>query len=121
MNIRFMIDGQTIGATLLDNPTARDFLSLLPLTLTLDDYAGIEKVNYLARRLSTTGAPVGDDPNPGDIAYYAPWGNLVIYYKDAPYADGVIKLGRLDPGGVERFSARGSMKVTMTLLAKRAP
>jgi hypothetical protein len=32
----------------------------------------------------------------GDIAYYAPWGNLAIFYKDFGYSRGLVKLGRLD-------------------------
>lgn len=112
MKIRLTIDGNAVDATLLDNATARDFLSLLPLTVTLDDYASTEKMFYPSRKLSTAGAPAGADPAPGDIAYYAPWGNLAIYYKDAGYATGVVKLGRVD-SGIERLSVSGSLKVTI--------
>ena len=112
MKIRLTIDGKPIEATLLDNPTARDFLSLLPLTLTLEDYASTEKISYLPRKLSAAGAPAGVDPAPGDIAYYAPWGNLAIFYKDAGYARGLVKLGRLD-SGIEALSVRGSLKATI--------
>ena len=66
---------------MLDSETTRDFISLLPLTLTLSDYAQTEKVSDLPRRLSTADAPDGVDPDVGDIAYYAPWGNLAIYYR----------------------------------------
>jgi hypothetical protein len=112
MKIRLMMDGKAIEATLLDNATARDFLSLLPLTLTLEDYVSTEKISYLPRKLSTAGAPAGVDPAPGDIAYYAPWGNLAIFYKDAGYAKGLIKLGRLS-SGVEALSVRGAVKATI--------
>ncbi len=112
MKIRLTIDGKPIEATLLDSGAARDFLSLLPLTLTLEDYASTEKISYLPRKLSTAGAPAGVDPAPGDIAYYAPWGNLAIFYKDAGYAKGLVKLGRID-SGVEALSVRGSLKVTI--------
>ncbi len=50
----------------------------------------------LPRRLSTDGAPPGWDPEVGDIAYYAPWGNLAIYYKDFRYSEGVIKLATIE-------------------------
>ena len=98
--------------TLLDNTTARDFVSLLPLTLMLDDYASTEKISYLPRKLSTAGAPAGVDPSPGDIADHVPWGNLAIFYKDAGYAKGLVRLGSLD-AGVEALSGRGSRKVTI--------
>jgi hypothetical protein len=48
----------------------------------LKNYASTEKISYLARKLSTEGAPAGCDPDVGDITYYAPWGNLAIFYKD---------------------------------------
>lgn len=41
----------------------------LPLTLTLKDYAGTEKISDLPKRLSTEGAPSGSDPSVGDITY----------------------------------------------------
>lgn len=110
MKIRFTIDGKTIDATLLDNETARDFLSLLPTTLTLEDYVATEKIAYLPKKLSTSGAPPGVDPSIGDITYYAPWGNLAIFYKDFGYANGLIKLGRLE-SGIELLGARGDVEV----------
>src|SRR2546423_841201 len=102
MKIRLTINGKAISATLITNATAKDFLSLLPMTLTLEDYAATEKIAYPPRKLSTAGAPPGTDPSVGDIAYYAPWGNLAIFYKDAPYAKGLVTLGRID-SGIERF------------------
>jgi hypothetical protein len=96
MRIRLTFDGKVVEATLLDNATARDLLSLLPMTLTLDDYNSTEKIGYPPRKLSTADAPAGVDPSVGDIAYYAPWGNLAIFYKDFGYSRGLVKLGRLD-------------------------
>ena len=112
MKIRFLIDGKAVEASLLDNATARDFLSMLPLTLTLEDYASTEKVGYLPRKLSTAGAPAGSDPSVGDITYYAPWGNLAIFYKDFGYASGLIRLGRFN-SGIEALSVPGSLQVTI--------
>lgn len=60
---------------------------------------------------STAGAPAGVDPAPGDIAYYAPWGNLAIC-KDGGYASGLVKLGRLD-SSIEALSVRGALKATI--------
>jgi len=57
---------------LRDNPTTRDLLGRLPLTLVLSDHARTEKVAYLPQDLSTEGAPSGFDPSVGDVTYYAP-------------------------------------------------
>jgi len=112
MKIRLTVDGRSLSATLLDSPTARDFLSLLPLTLTLEDYAATEKIAYLPRKLSKEGAPAGVDPAVGDITYYAPWGNLALFYRDFGYAKGLIKLGSIDMGA-HLFNVAGSVTVTI--------
>jgi hypothetical protein len=98
MKIRMDVEGRAVTATLDDNDTSREFVSLLPLTLTLKDYAATEKISDLPRRLSTKGAPAGTDPSIGDITYYSPWGNLALFYKDSGYASGLVKLGRIDAG-----------------------
>ena len=117
MKIRLTINGKAISATLMTNGTAKDFLSLLPMTLTLDDYAATEKITYLPRKLSTAGAPPGSDPSVGDIAYYAPWGNLAIFYRDSRYATGLIQLGRID-SGIQMLSVAGPLKVTIERIEK---
>jgi hypothetical protein len=115
MKIRIKIGGKVVTATLNDSQTARDFVSLLPLTLTLEDYAKTEKISYLPRKLSTEGAPAGSDPDVGDIAYYAPWGNLAIYYRDFGYSSGLVILGKID-GDMEAFNTPGSVKATIELV-----
>ncbi|ABM00913.1 cyclophilin-like fold protein [Shewanella amazonensis] len=97
MNIRLLVNGTVIHTSLDDSAAARDFFALLPLSLTLTDYAGTEKIAYLDTQLSTAGLPAGTAANTGDICYYAPWGNLAFFYRDFGYARGLIKLGRL-PG-----------------------
>jgi hypothetical protein len=71
MKIRLTFVGKAVEATLLDNATARDLLSLLPMTLTLEDYNSTEKIGYPPRKRSTAGTPARVDPSVGDIAYYA--------------------------------------------------
>ncbi|GHD01111.1 hypothetical protein GCM10010313_13270 [Streptomyces violarus] len=97
MNIQVTIDGQPVDATLNDNAVARDFASLLPLSLDLEDFHQTERIAYLPRKLDISGAP---DPAPvkaGNLAYYAPWGNLALFYRDGGSASSdLIILGHLD-------------------------
>jgi len=95
MRIRIVIDGTELAATLEDTAAGREFAARLPLELTLEDYHGIEKVADLPAPLSTAGAPEGVDPDVGDITYYAPWGNLALFYRDFGYARGLVRLGRI--------------------------
>lgn len=117
MKIRLSINGMPTTATLIDSPTTRDFIALLPMTLKLDDYASTEKIAYLPKKLTTQGAPAGIDPAVGDITYYAPWGNLAIFYRDFAYSKGLIKLGRFDAGG-EALDVRGPLDVTIEVISK---
>ncbi|MDR2452374.1 MAG: hypothetical protein LBE85_11545 [Candidatus Accumulibacter sp.] len=112
MKIRLAIDGKTLAATLDDNAAARDFLLLLPLKLTLRDYASTEKIADLQKKLSTSGTPAGYDPAAGDLAYYAPWGNLSIFYRDFGYSAGLVRLGRIE-GGVAALQEPVSVELTI--------
>ena len=115
MKIRLKVGDTVLTATLIESKTTQDFISLLPLTLTLKDYAGTEKISDLPRRLSTENAPSGSDPSAGDITYYAPWGNLAIFYRDFGYSSGLVILGKID-SGIETFNVPGSAKVTIELI-----
>ena len=103
MNILIQTDNPdtVIKATLADNATARDFYAQLPLRMKLKDYAGSEKIGTdIPKRLSTADAPKGYEGKQGDLTYYAPWGNLAIFYKDSHvgYADGLVYFGRIESG-----------------------
>jgi len=115
MKIRLIVGDKVLTATLINSKTAQDFISLLPLTLTLEEYAGTEKISKLPKRISTEGAPSGSDPSVGDITHYAPWGNLAIFYRDFGYASGLVILGKID-SGIEAFNVPGSVKVTIELI-----
>ncbi|WP_322703312.1 cyclophilin-like fold protein [Nostoc sp. DedQUE04] len=115
MKINIKVKDKVVTATLIDSKTTQDFISLLPLTLTLEDYARTEKISDLPKKLSTEDASPGSDPAVGDIAYYAPWGNLAIYYRDFGYSNGLVILGKID-GGIEAFNVPGSVEVTIELV-----
>lgn len=97
MRIRLTFSERTMTATLYDNPSARDFASMLPLDLEIDDYASNEKIAYLPRKLTIEGhGPFGNE-RPYDLCYYMPWGNLAMFYADYKHP-GLVRLGRFDEG-----------------------
>jgi hypothetical protein len=104
MDIRVTIDGRPVDATLNDSPAARDLASLLPLTLKLEDFHGTERIADPPRKLTTEGAPEPAAAKVGDIAYFAPWGNLALFYKNGPAASpDLLILGHID-AAPERLS-----------------
>ena len=118
MKINIRIEDRVLTGTLNNSRAAQDFASLLPLSLTLDDYASTEKISNLPRRLSSDDAPPGFDPSVGDIAYYAPWGNLAIFYRNFSYSRGLVSLGKLDEG-TDVLSRSGKMQVTFELAQRK--
>ncbi len=98
MRLRFSFADQDFTATLEDNPSARDLLSMLPLDLTIEDYATNEKIAYLPRKLTEDGSGRFGNEAAGDLCYYAPWANLALFHGPYGWSRGLIRLGRLDQG-----------------------
>ncbi|MFE7113369.1 cyclophilin-like fold protein [Streptomyces sp. NPDC057575] len=96
MDLRVTLAGQPVDATLNDSPAARDLASLLPLTLDLEDFHDTERIGHPPRALTTDGAPAPDPARAGDIAYFAPWGSLALFYQDGPPAADLLVLGHID-------------------------
>ena len=115
IEIQLANSNEKITASLANNQTARDFYAQLPLTMKLEDYAQSEKIGMdIPNRLATVGSPKGYEGKQGDVTYYAPWGNLAIFYKDSDvgYANGLIYFGHID-SGLETLSKLNGEQVTI--------
>jgi len=114
MKIRLTIDGKTTTATLIDSETTRDFVSLLPLALTMNDLFRREKFGHLPRAISTGGKP-SHTYEVGDVAYWPPGPDVAGFYRHdgqkIPHP-GIIVIGKLD-SGAEAFDVPGSIQVTI--------
>ena len=95
--IRIVFGSQEVIVGMLDSPASRDFMSLLPLTVEFSDYASTEKITYLPRKLNTKGSPTAREA-PGDFTYFAPWGNLAVFYRGAGSDGQLYVLGRIQSG-----------------------
>lgn len=98
MRLRFVFADQDFTATLENNPSAHDLVSMLPLDLTIDDYSSNEKIAYLPRKLTEEGSGRFGNEAAGELCYYAPWGNLAMFHGPYRWSRGLIRLGRLDQG-----------------------
>ncbi|GEA79682.1 cyclophilin-like fold protein [Cellulomonas uda] len=87
-----------IDVTLDPSSTAgQDLLSMLPISLTFEDFAGREKIAYPPRTIDVTGEPASS-AGAGDLAIYVPWGNLALFYegeRGTPTGD-LVRLGHFD-------------------------
>lgn len=113
MRIR-VTTGRTVHeATVLDNETARDFVSLLPLTVTMDDLFGKEKYGRLPRPLAN--GPAQHVYEVGDIAVWPPGPDVVVYYRQDGQpipSPGIVILGKIDSLGDTLANADGAVEVT---------
>jgi hypothetical protein len=96
VRIRLTFNNRSMTATLYDNPSSRDLALLLPLGLTIDNYGNNEKIAYLPRKLTEEGSGLFGNEAPGDLCYFAPWGNLALFYADYRWSEGLIRLGRFE-------------------------
>lgn len=117
MRIRITIDGQQFHASLDDSAAGRDLIAQLPQSVEMRDHGGVEKTGRLTSALSLEGQPSGTDPDVGDVGYYAPGNDLVLYYGDQSYYEGIVVLGRLEGDAAERIARiDGSVTARVTML-----
>jgi hypothetical protein len=115
MQIEIRVRDERFTATVNDTPAGRDLLDQLPQTVRMSDHGGVEKTGPLRRPLRLDGQPAGADPEVGDLGYYAPGNDLVLYYGDQSYYNGIVILGRLDGEATSRLAAMpGDITVTVT-------
>jgi hypothetical protein len=104
--IRIRVSGRQLDAHLSHNPTAEALLRQLPLTLAFRDLNDVEKIAGLPEPLTTKGVPEGADPDVADIGYYATSNDLVFYYGDVGYWNGIVRIGQLNPAVLDYIAGQ---------------
>lgn len=102
-------DMQVVYA-LNESPAAQGLLSQLPLTVEVEDFSTNEKVFYPPQELDTTDTPLAEG-GAGTLAYYAPWGDVVLFYDSFSANGSLYELGEA-VSGVENI---GQMSGTITV------
>ena len=116
MKINVKVGGKVLTATLAENATARDFASVLPLSVSMNDLFGREKYGDLPKALSEKG-PKQNRYEVGDIGYWSPDHQLAVYYRqdgESIPSPGIIPIAKID-AGTEAFNVPGSVTVTIEL------
>lgn len=108
MKLKITRGDKVVTAILYENPTTKDFIAQLPLTVDMEDFAGKEKIFYPPKKLSTTERKAVSDPKIGDINVYAPWGNIAIFYGSYSGSRDLIRIGRIIEG-MDAFNVTGTV------------
>lgn len=103
-------DGQNIVYRLNDSPAAEALYEQLPLTVQTEDYSHNEKIFYPPGGLDTSGTPMAEGPA-GTLAYYAPWGNVVLFFEECGGADGLYELGEAVSGADQIETLTGEIQI----------
>ena len=77
-----------------DTGAAMGLYDQLPITVQIDSYGLNEKIFYPARDLDIYSAILANAGDKGVLAYYQPWGDIVMFYDSFEAADGLYELGR---------------------------
>lgn len=114
--INITIDGRTMSATLADNVATKAFIEKLsagPITITMSNYGGFEKVGALPWSLPSADTQISTKP--GDIMLYNS-NNIVIFYGQNSWA--YTPLGVLETSEsseISKFVGNGEKRVSISL------
>lgn len=94
-------EGHQVFFQLHASKAAQTLYDQLPITIEVENYSDNKKIFYPKEALNTSDAQLAKGPA-GTLAYYEPWGNVVMFYGDCNGADGLYGLGEA-VGGVEQI------------------
>ena len=80
----------------MDNAATLVFLTTLPDTITLEDYAGAEKIRYLPQELPSEGYSYSHALKVDNLTLYEPWDNKAIFYGYVIGTSGLNLLSDMD-------------------------
>ena len=103
-------DGTVIKYALNDSQAAADLYSQLTRTIEVEDYSTNEKIFYPPEELDTGDAPEAAG-GAGVLAYYEPWGDVVMFYDDFSTASGLYELGTVTSGSENISELSGSVLI----------
>ncbi|WP_022850836.1 cyclophilin-like fold protein [Limisalsivibrio acetivorans] len=110
MRISVESNGKTTVFELNGSDAALELYDQLPMDIKVEDYSNDEKIFYPPEKLSTENTPKADSKK-GSLAYFAPWGDVVMFYKDFGSASGLYELGKAVSGTENIKEMSGTIRI----------
>ena len=86
------------------SPAAESLYEMLPFTVEVEDYSTNEKIFYPPEELACVETPLASsDTGEGTLAYYEPWGDVVMFYAGFNENSSLYELGYA-VSGIENIS-----------------
>lgn len=101
--------GHEVSFALNESAAADDLWEQLPLEIAVENYSDDEKIFY-PDALDVSDAPRADAVV-GTLAYYAPWGDVVMYYRPFGAASGLYELGQAVEGADSIQALGGTLTI----------
>lgn len=111
MRIAVRDESHTIVFALNESDAAKELYTQLPLTIEVENFSSNEKIFYPKNELSIEGTPLANSGGAGILAYYAPWGDVVMFYDSFHSASGLYELGNAIEGVDQISSLSGQITV----------
>ena len=93
-----------------DSKAAKDLYAQLPLTIVVEPYSNNEIIFY-PQTLDTSDAPLAEG-GAGTLAYYAPWGDVVLFYGSFSSNGSLFELGKIVSGIENIKNLTGTVTIT---------
>lgn len=97
MKVTVYSNGHATVYQLNGSDAAKALYDQLPMSIEVENYSHNEKIFYPPKKLATHNTPLAD-ARTGTLAYYAPWGDVVMFYGDFGSAGGLYELGEVVSG-----------------------
>ncbi len=110
MKISVTADNHVTVFELNDSQAAKDLYKQLPLKIAVENYSSDEKIFYPPQKLNTANTP-NANAGIGTLAYYAPWGNVVMFYGNFGSASGLYELGKAISGSEYIKDMTGTIQI----------
>ena len=111
MTINVTCGGQTMTYELNGSAAARGLYGQLPLTCDVEPFGSNEQTFYPSEELDCSDAPLAEG-GAGVLAYYEPWGDVVMFYDDFSGNGSLYELGRDTEGAESIAGMAGTIEVT---------
>lgn len=108
--IRIAAEENTIVFELNDSAAAKSLYRQLPLSLDVENFSNNEKIFYPPEKLDVTDTPQAAS-GVGTLAYYAPWGDVVMFYGDYSLNGQLYELGQAVSGTENIHSLSGILLI----------
>lgn len=110
MRISVQFGDSIVVYELNDSPAAVSLYEQLPLTIEVEDFSNNEKIFYPPNELDVSQTPLAEG-GAGTLAYYAPWGDVVMFYGDYNQNSSLFELGHAVSGQEHIAGMTGTIRV----------